>query len=110
MQTELYESGFSTADATGKTVVRLQPMRAFERWHVTGMTVSSTSATRIPTIKIYKGSESRSMMIDNSYNGQLNHTDCDFWLNNAVALLAVWEAGDVGALAMFTIEGERVGR
>lgn len=49
-------------------------------------------------------------MIDNSYNGQLNHTDCDFWLNNGVALLAVWEAGDVGALGMFTIEGERVGR
>lgn len=110
MPTELYESGFATADAAGKTIVRLQPLRAFERWHVTGMAVSSTSTTKIPTVKVYKGSESPSMMIANSYNGQLNYTESDFWLNNGVALLAVWELGDVGSRCVFTIEGEKVRR
>lgn len=106
----LYESTTVIADAAGKAIARLQPMRAFERWHVTRVTVSSTSSVKIPTIKEYLGAENPSAMIDNSYNGQLNHSDCDIHVPNGTPLLMVWENGDVGARCVYTIEGERLGR
>ena len=108
--TELYESASATADATGVARARVQPLRAFEKWTVTRMTVSSTSETLVPSIKVYKGSESPSQRIDGSYDGVLNQSETNIDLPNGVALIAVWEGSDVGATCTFTVQGEKTTR
>lgn len=105
---ELYESGDAVADSAGKATVRLQPLRANERWHITRITVQSTSETLVPTCRIYRGAESTSRQVDGTQRGTMDHSDTNMRLQNGEVLLAVWEGGDVGSRCTITIEGESV--
>lgn len=102
----LDESKFAVADAAGKATVRLQPMRAFETWHITNTAVQSTSSVKIPTVKLYKGSETPSRFIEGSYTGTFNASDTVIDLPNGTALLAVFQNCDVGATCTVTLSGE----
>lgn len=103
---DLDVSNFGIADAAGKAVIRLQPMRAFETWHITNTSVQSTSTVKIPTVKTYKGSESASRFIEGSYVGTFNASGTVIDLPTGVALLAVFEGCDVGARCTVTVTGE----
>lgn len=102
----LFESANAVADANGRAVASLQPLRSFELWKIKRMTVQSTSTTLVPTCKIYRGAETASALVDGTHTGTLDHSDTDMQLRNGEALLAVWEGGDVGSTCTITIEGD----
>jgi hypothetical protein len=106
MNYELYISADAIADANGKAIARLQPLRANERWHIRRMTIQSDSSTLVPKCRIYRGAESPSRQVDGSETGTMDHSDTDLRLQNGEVLLAVWEGADVGASCLITVEGE----
>jgi hypothetical protein len=103
----LMESGQATIGADGKATVRLQPLRAHETWRIRRIQVQSTSTILVPTCRIYKGAVAANLQVDGTQRGTMDHSDTDLPLLNGEAFIAVWESGDVGALCVVTIEGER---
>lgn len=106
MANDLFNSASGTADANGRAVASLQPLRAFEKWHVRRMSVQSTSSTLSPTCRVYRGAEAASRLVDGTHTGVLDHSDTDLRLQNGEALLAVWSGCDVGSVCTFSIEGD----
>lgn len=107
MTVPLFESNTGIADANGRAIARVQPLRAFERWDVTRMAVSSTSSTLVPTARIYRGSENPTMLVDGTYTGTLDQSDTQLALENGEALLCVWSGADVGSSCTFTVQGSK---
>lgn len=107
---QLLASDIRTADATGKAVCQVQPLRAFESWRITTTAVQSTSTLLVPTVKLYRQSESPSTFIEGSYTGTFNSTSNEIELQNGERLLAVFEGADVGAQCSVSVTGEKVGR
>lgn len=105
---ELRENVTVTADAAGRAVATLQPLRAFESWRIRGITVASTSTTSIPEARVYRGSESPSSLVDGTFTGTLDHSSVTVELHNGERLICVWSGVDVGAQCSLTIQGERV--
>lgn len=105
---ELRESGSGTADSAGRAVCRVQPMRYGEEWRITRMTVQSTSATLVPTAKVYRGSEAASNLVDGTFTGTQDTSDTSIRLMSGEALVCVFEAGDVGSRCTFNVFGEKV--
>lgn len=99
-----------TADSTGKAVCRVQPLRAFESWHITNTAIQSTSSTNVPTFKLYRGSESPTNFIAGTYTAQFNSSADVIDLNNGEALVGVFEGADVGSVCTMSVSGEKVGR
>lgn len=99
-----------TADSTGKATCQVQPLRAFESWKITNTAVQSTSTVKVPTVKLYRGSESPSNFIEGTYTGTFNASNTVIDLNNGERLLAVFENADVGANCTISITGDKVGR
>lgn len=108
MTTELFESGRATADASGVARITLQPLTAFEKWRVSSMTVSSNSSPEVPTVKVYKGGETPSALIDGSYTGTQDRSETNLTLHSGQPLLAVFTGAQIGSTCVFTITGERV--
>lgn len=106
----LLDANTATANAAGKATCQVQPLRAFESWKVTNTAVQSTSTTKVPTVKLYRGSESPSNFIEGSYSAQFNSSDTVIDLNNGERLLVVFENCDVGAVCTVSVSGEKVGR
>jgi len=104
---QLLESNSAVANSAGKAICQVQPLRAFERWHITNVGVQSTSTTKIPTCKLYRGSESPSSFIEGTYSAQFNSTADSIDLENGERLLAVFENCDVGATCTMFITGEK---
>jgi hypothetical protein len=104
----LQKSNTVAANAAGKAVCQVQPLRAFERWRITNLSVSSTSTNLVPTVKLYRNSETPSALIDGSYTGTFNSRSDETFLEVGERLLAVFEGSDVGALCTVTITGETV--
>lgn len=107
MTLPLFESSTGVADATGRAVARVQPLRAFERWDITRMAVSSTSTVLVPTCRIYRGAENPSMLVDGTFTGNLDQSDTQLSLENGEVLLCVWTGADVGARCIFTVQGKK---
>lgn len=99
-----------TADANGKAICIVQPLRAFESWKITHIGVQSTSTTKIPSVKLYRGSETPTQFLEGSYSAQFNGTSRVYELRNGERLLAVFENNDVGATCSLNITGEKQGR
>lgn len=105
----LEKSDTKVANSAGKAICQVQPLRAFEKWHITNTAVSSNS-TVVPTVKLYRNSESPSGFIDGSYVGSFNQTADPIDLENGERLLAVFEGCDVGSSCSLTVTGETRGR
>lgn len=101
---ELFESAQATVNADGRSECRLQPLRAFETWTVTKMTVQSTSVGQ-SQCRVYRGSESPSRLIEGTYSGNMDSSDTSIQLRNGESLLAVWTKADPGSVCTFTVEG-----
>jgi hypothetical protein len=108
--TPMHESGSGIVSAAGRASVTLQPLQAFERWHVTRMTVSTSGTTLVPTAKVYRNAEAPTNLIDGSHTGTLDHSDTNIVLQTGEALVCVFEGATPGARSTFTIEGEKVYR
>lgn len=106
----LLDANSAVANSAGKAVCQVQPLRAFESWHITNTAVQSTSSTKVPTVKVYRGSESPSNFIEGSYTGTFNASDTVIDLNNGERLLVVFENCDVGATCTVSVTGDKKGR
>lgn len=106
----LLDANTKVADSAGKAVCQVQPLRAFEYWHITNTAVQSTSSTKVPTVKLYRGSESPSNFIDGSYTATFNTSDTVIDLQNGERLLAVFENADVGSQCTVSVSGDKKGR
>jgi hypothetical protein len=110
----LRESASAIVGADGRAIATLQPLRAFERWQITRITVQCSSQTLIPTARVYRGSESPSALIDGTYTGTLDTSDSAVSLENGERLLTVWEGqdggagADVGSSCTVTVEGKSI--
>lgn len=107
---DLVEAANATANAAGRAVAKVQPLRAFETWEITGLSVSSSSVTLVPTARIYRGSETPSQFHSGTFSGNLDQSDTQLTLQNGEALVCVWEGADVGALCTFRVTGTKRGR
>jgi hypothetical protein len=106
MTIPLRQSAPATAGSNGRAVATIQPLRSFERWHITRTAVSSNSTILAPTARVYRGAESPSALVEGTYAGRLDSSDTAIWLENGEALIVVWEGADVGSSCVVTIEGE----
>lgn len=106
--TVLQEAKSANADGSGRAAIRLGPFTAFERWQIRRITVQSTSTVLVPTVRIYRGSESRTRLIDGTFTGTFDHSDTDLLLQTGEELLAVWEGGDASHVATISLEGEKI--
>lgn len=106
----LYESGRGTVASNGKASITLQPLRAFERWHIRKYSIQCVSPLAVgastPICKVYRGSEDPTRLIEGTFNGTLNSSDTDITLETGEIILAVWTGGDVNAQCSFTLQGE----
>lgn len=105
---ELRESGNGVADANGRAVARVQPLRYGEEWRITRMTVQSTSSTLVPTALVYRGSEAASNLIDGTWTGTQDTSETSIRLVSGETLVCVFTGGDVGSQCTFNVFGERV--
>jgi len=97
----------ATADATGRCNARLGPLRAWERWHITILSVVNTSTVKVPEARVYQGSIAPSNLVNGTYAGNRDSDPaCDIWLETGEVLIAEWTNGDAGAAGTFTVRGE----
>lgn len=106
----LLDANSQVANSAGKATCQVQPLRAFESWRITNTAVQSTSSTKVPTVKLYRGSETPSNFIEGSYTGTFNASGTVIDLNNGERLLVVFENCDVGATCTVSVSGEKQGR
>jgi len=102
---ELVESATGTADANGRAVATLGPLRAFEQWEINGVTIANTSTVLEPKVEIFKGQIARSNLKGGSYSGRFTSGPADETLRNGERLIAEWTGCDVGSTSTITISG-----
>lgn len=106
MPYQLTEYASAVADANGIAIARIGPRRSFERWHVTGVTVSSSSVALEPRVDIYRGGIGPAFKVGGTYSGKNDSGNADDWVDSGQDLIAVWTGADVGAQCSMTLSGE----
>lgn len=109
MSIPVYQSATGTFDANGRATVSIGPTVYGARWNVTRLVVSTTS-TAETQLRVYRGSEQASRLVDSTYTANQNTSETDVTLGTLETLLFVWTGGDPGAIATAVIEGDQVGR
>lgn len=111
----LRESASATVDSSGRARAVVQPMRAFERWDITRVTVACTSTSLVPTCRIYRSSEAPSNLIEGTFSGNQDSSDTQTMLETGESLIAVWEGkeiatagADIGSVCTLTVEGKSI--
>lgn len=107
-------SGSATVGADGRATVTVQPLRAFETWHVTKITVNNNGSVLVPAARVYRGFESPTALVEGSYSGTLDSSDTNIMLETGESLICVWEGrvvgtagADVGSVCTFILNGTR---
>lgn len=102
----LTETGRATADANGVATVTIGPQRAFERWHITGVAISSDSSTLLPELREFRGGAG-GQLLGASRAGDLDSGIADIALKPGEELTYQWTNCDVGAQCRVTLDGTR---
>jgi hypothetical protein len=103
----LNEGKNATADANGRAVLQFQPLRAGEDWHITRSSVSNSGTVNTPQVKVYRGMETPSTLIEGTFSGNLDSSDTVYDLRNGEQVLFVFSGADVGSLCSATVDGTR---
>lgn len=106
MSYQLVEYATGTADTNAIAVARTGPRRSFERWRVTGTTVSSTSVVLEPRCDVYKGGVGPAFKIGGTYSGKNDSSSGEDFINSGEDIIAVWTGADVGSQCTLTVSGE----
>lgn len=109
MQIPVNNSASATFDDSGRAVVSLGPTVYGVAWEITRVVVSTTSSAQTQ-LRVYRGTEQASRLVDSTYTGNDNTSETDVKLSNLESLLFVWTGGDVGAIATAVIDGTQTGR
>jgi hypothetical protein len=105
MQLNTY--GSVTLNASGTGQVTLNPTAMMD-WRVTRMAVKTTQApnqTPIPTCTVYLGNVSDGDIVDQTWTGSRDVSDCDIAVPYGTPLIFRWEGGVAGTTATASILG-----
>ena len=103
-------AGNVQADASGIGRVRIGPPTAVAYWHVTGMTSVVANSVLTPQLRVYKGYESPSTLVNSTLRaGATVSTQDDIPLAPGEILIFVWSNCTPGAWCTATIRGEQTG-
>ena len=70
---------------------------------VTGQSVSTSTATKVPTTKVYRNFVAQANYIEGSYTGSNDSSDTRIPLQAGESLICVWAGGDPGASATYRL-------
>ena len=104
----LSESASAIADASGTARISIGPLRSFERWEIASTTVANTGTALVPTVRVYRGGEAPSRLIDGSYTGTLDTSDTAYTLLSGEKVLAVFTGASIGTQCTLTVEGKSI--
>lgn len=105
MQLDTY--GTVTLNASGGGTVTLTPT-AMLNWRVIRMAVKTSqgpTVTPVPQCTVYLNSVSDGNIIDQTWTGSRDTSDCDILVVHGASLIFVWENGVSGTSATASIYG-----
>lgn len=91
-----------TLSATGSGSAQIGPTRSRQRWKVTSVTVSTSTATNMPEARLYSPSGT---LLGGTYTGSQDTTDVDITLHFGARIRVDWTGGDPGARATVSVAG-----
>jgi hypothetical protein len=95
-----------TIGASGIGSVSLGPSRYGERWHISTMTVQSTSVTH-PTARVFRGTSITGIPLDVSIRGDKDTSACDIDLRSCDSVTCEWRLADAGSVCTFSVDGSQ---
>lgn len=106
----LSESAQTVLDTNGYGVARLTCPPA-QRWRVTSVSIQVNPVPGgsgfVPSATLYRGDPSPVGRLDGTDAGANNTSDVAFTLVQGESVSIEWQSGDPGAVAFFTLTGER---
>ena len=104
---QLHDSARVELDASGAGTVRLGPGRHGVRWTVRRITVQTSTATKVPEARVYRGGVGDASFITGTFVGSFDVDDgLNEQLEHGEYLTVAWTGGDAGAVATATWSGE----
>jgi hypothetical protein len=97
-------SGSVVLDATGAGQVQLFTPGPSDLV-VTLQTLSTTTAVKVPTGKIYRNAVTDANFLEGSYTASNDSSDTRIVLYASESLICLWTGGDPGATATYRISG-----
>lgn|SRR5690606_1983487 len=104
---QLSTSGSVVLDASGRGMVTLAPT-AMLNWNVTRIAVKTSQGpteTPVPQCTVYLGTTSDGDIIDQTWTGSRDTSDCNFQVPHGTSLYVLWENGIPGTSATVSIYG-----
>ncbi len=104
---DLLKSGSVTLDATGTGSVVVGPERGGERWTVTRIAITCTSALQT-TVKLYRNIISTTTLLfgSDAGNNDVASGDPPLELPPSGKVVLVWSGGTPGSVASLVLEGK----
>lgn len=104
---QLRDSARVTLDANGDGSVRFGPGRHGVTWTITRIAVQTSTDTKVPTVRIYRGEVGAASFISGSFVGSMDADDgLSEQLHHGEYLTVAWTGGDASAVATATYSGE----
>ena len=100
------DSSQVTLDANGDGSIRLGPERHGVRWTINRITVQTSTDTKVPIAKVYRGGIGDASFLTGTFVGSFDVDDgLNEELNHGEYLTVAWTGGDSGATATATWTG-----
>lgn len=109
MDAPLSTYGTVTLDASGYGMVSLSPSGMVD-WRITRIAVRTSQGpmdTPVPTCTVYLGTVSDGDIIDQTWTGSRDVSDCDVLVQHGTSLITVWEGGVPGSSATVSLYGSQ---
>lgn len=94
----------ATANASGRASVITGPEKYGDTWAIELITSASNSTVDCQ-LKVYRGIESETSVIESSYSGRSDTSPCNHRFGAGEKLIFVWTNCSVGAICSSRIEG-----
>ncbi|WP_301177240.1 hypothetical protein [Actinomadura geliboluensis] len=106
---QLHDSEQTVLDGSGNGSVRLGPTRHGVRQVIRRIAVQTSSDTRVPLAKIYRGGIGDAAFISGTFVGSFDADDgLAEELDHGEYLTVAWTGGDPGAVATATWSGDEI--
>lgn len=107
----LHQGATTVLDGAGAGMVTLGPDYGPSTWHVAQVTVrtSQPGVGLIPRCTIYAGTRDAHGLVDATYDGSQDSTDCALQISQGTHLIAEWVGGNPGDIATLTVIGTKEG-
>lgn len=97
-------SGSVALGATGSGTLTFGPRKYGERWRITRLSTSGTSAI-VPALRVYRGAGT-TQLVDTTDRGNSAVSETNLELGSGESITCVYSGGTPGAVMTFYVEGE----